>query len=127
MLCNFFCCFCSDIVVFFCLSFFCIWGFANVTALAVVPVADMITTGSVWQPTDTTSRAATLANDLVGKLLFFPSTIFLASGKEIFCSVQAFWISFSFYHIEQSLEKSCMVFVTVCTFHRVIARGVIVV
>ena len=55
----------------------------------VAPVADLISTGSVWQPTDTTCFATTLAND---GCLFTPSTIFLASEKEIFCSVPTRWI-----------------------------------
>ena len=51
----------------------------------VAPVADLISTASVWQPTDTTCFATTLAN--YGCLLT-PSTNFRASGKEIFRSVR---------------------------------------
>ena len=54
-------------------------------------------------------------------VLFFPSTIFLASGMEIFCSVKKFLI-FCFFHTGQSFEKAVFL-----QFDRVIARGVIVV
>ena len=67
----------------------------------VAPVADLISTASVWQPTDTTCFATTLAN--YGCLLT-PSTIFRASGKEIFRSVRTRWISFSVIHRGQFLE-----------------------
>ena len=65
------------------------------------PVADLICTASVWQPTDTTCFATTLAND---GCLLTPSTIFRGSGKEIFRSVRAHWISFSVIHRGQFLE-----------------------
>ena len=67
----------------------------------VAPVADLISTASVWQPTDTTCFTTTLAND---GCLLIPSTIFRASGKEIFRSVRTRWISFSVIHLGQFLE-----------------------
>ena len=46
---------------------------AGVAETFVAPVADLISTVSVWQPTDTTCFATTLAND---GCLLTPSTIF---------------------------------------------------
>ena len=74
---------------------------AGVAETFVAPVADLISTASVWQQTDTTCFATTLAND---GCLLTPSTIFRASGKEIFRSVQTRWISFSEIHRGQFLE-----------------------
>ena len=74
---------------------------AGVAETFVAPVADLIYTASVWQPTDTTCFATTLAND---DCLLTPSTIFRASGMEIFRSVRTRWISFSVIHRGQFLE-----------------------
>ena len=49
---------------------------AGVAETFVAPVADLISTASVWQPTDTTCFATTLAND---GCLLTPSTILRAS------------------------------------------------
>ena len=73
----------------------------GVAETVVAPVADLISTASVWQPTDTTCFATTLAND---GCLLTRSTIFRASAKEIFRSVRTRWISFSVIHRGQFLE-----------------------
>ena len=70
------------LVIVFVSGFTGVGGCVNATALPAAPVAGKITTGSVWQRTDTTSRAATLENALDGVVFtVFPSTIYLASRR----------------------------------------------
>ena len=76
-------------------------GAAAVLVTFVAPAADVTSGRSVWQPTDTTCLAKTLAYD---GFPVTPSTILRASGKEIFRSVRIRWISFSVFHRGQSLE-----------------------